>query len=267
MASEYIVTAAKDGVLTVTLNRPAKMNSLTPEMHAALQEAFDAFAADDGLHVAVVTGAGDRAFCAGSDLSGFDASTLDGKPENNRYPVNGYGGLAERYDLDKPVIAMVGGVCLGGGFELALSCDMIVASDKAVFGLPEPKVGLIAIGGGIHRLVRQVGLKQAMGPLLTGRNIPAEEGQRMGFISELVSHDDLQGAVDTICAQIIANAPLAVQLTKELAMWGLDRTLAEANATQVAHPSFERWRHSEDAANGPKAFTAKRPQEWAGKSR
>lgn len=265
MPSEFIATTTKDGVLTITLDRPAKMNAITPGMHAALQEAFDAFAADDALHVAVVTGAGDRAFCAGSDLSGFDASTLDGKPENNRYPQGGYAGLAERYDLDKPVIAMVNGICLGGGFELALSCDMIVASEKAVFGLPEPKVGLIAIGGGIHRLVRQIGMKQAMGPLLTGRNIPAEEGYRLGFVSELASPEELRTRVEALCAQIIANAPLAVRLSKELAYWGLDRTLAEAQSTQVKHPSFDRWRKSEDAADGPRNFAEKRPQDWKGR--
>ena len=259
MASEYIVTAAKDGVLTITIDRQDKLNALTLEMHAALQEAFDTFAADPALLVCVVTGGTGRAFCAGSDLSGFQAS---GGPA---YPPGGYAGLAERYDLDKPVIAMVGGICLGGGFELALSCDMIVASDKAVFGLPEPKVGLIAIGGGVHRLVRQVGLKQAMGPLLTGRNIGAEEGLRLGFVSELVPHEMLQDRVNAICADLLANAPLAVRLTKELAMWGLDRTLAEANAQQADHPSFQRWAHSEDAAEGPRNFAEKRPQEWNGR--
>ena len=137
------------------------------------------------------------------------------------------------------MIAAVNGLCLGGGFELALSCDMIVAGESAVFGLPEPKVGLIAIGGGIHRLVRQVGIKQAMGPLLTGRNISAAEGFAMGFVSELVPADELHVRTAALCRDIVANAPLAVRLTKELAMWGLDQpTLAAALAGQVEHPSF-----------------------------
>lgn len=260
MANENILTTSVEGVFTITLNRPEKMNSITPEMHAALQEAFDAFAADDDLHVCVVRGAGDRAFCAGSDLGAFSAD--GGSP----YPVNGYAGIAERYDLDKPVIAVVDGICLGGGFELALSCDMIIASGKAVFGLPEPKVGLIAIGGGIHRLVRQVGLKQAMGPLLTGANISAEDGYRMGFVSELVAPADVEAKVLEICGQILANAPLAVRLSKELAMWGLDQpTLADANAGQVDHPSFVRWRKSEDAREGPRNFVEKKPQDWKGR--
>lgn len=260
MTIQNILTSAKDGVFTITLNRPEKMNSITPDMHMALQEAFDTFAADESLHVCVVTGAGEKAFCAGSDLGGFKAE--GGSP----YPVNGYAGIAERYDLAKPVIAAVNGVCLGGGFELALSCDMIVASEKAAFGLPEPKVGLIAIGGGIHRLVRQIGLKQAMGPLLTGANISAQDGYRMGFVSRLAAPDALDGAVAEICAQILANAPLAVRLSKELAMWGLDQpTLANALSGQADHPSFTRWRQSEDAREGPRNFVEKRPQTWKGR--
>src|SRR5262245_57180655 len=118
MASEFILTAAQDGVLTVTLNRPEKLNALLPEMHMALEEAFDRFAADESLLVCVVRSAGGRAFCAGSDLTAFRAE--DGSP----YPRTGYAGLAQRYDLAKPVIAVVDGICLGGGFELALACDM-----------------------------------------------------------------------------------------------------------------------------------------------
>ncbi|MCB2061132.1 MAG: enoyl-CoA hydratase-related protein [Novosphingobium sp.] len=260
MADYRILTQAEDGVFTVTLNRPEKLNAITPDMHVALDEAFDRFAANDSLHVCVVKGAGERAFCAGSDLT--EVSFDGGKP----YPANGYAGIAQRFDLDKPVIASVGGICLGGGFELALSCDMIVASERAVFGLPEPKVGVIAIGGGIHRIVRQIGIKQAMGPLLTGRNIAAREGYEMGFVSEVVPHENLDEAVAELCGQIIANAPLAVRLSKALAMWGLEQpTLADALAKQAEHPSFQRWISAEDTREGPKAFAEKRAPQWKGR--
>jgi enoyl-CoA hydratase/carnithine racemase len=257
---EFILTDAHGGVLTITLNRPEKLNALLPEMHMALADAFDSFAADDDLHVCVVKSAGGRAFCAGSDLVAFQSE--GGRP----YPETGYAGIAQRHDLAKPVIAAVDGICLGGGFELALACDMIVASDRAVFGLPEPKVGLIAIGGGIHRLVRQAGLKRAMEPLLTGRNIPAEEGLAMGFVSTLVPSAELDAKVADICARIIANAPLAVRLSKTLAMWGLDQpSLAAAIAGQTEHPAFRQWITSEDAREGPRAFAEKRRPEWKGR--
>jgi enoyl-CoA hydratase/carnithine racemase len=256
MTSDHILTQASGGVLTVTLNRPDKLNAITPAMHMDLEAAFDRFAADDALYVCIVTGAGERAFCAGSDLTAFDASAP--------YPKTGYAGLVERYDLAKPVIAAVNGLALGGGFELALACDLIVASDKAVFGLPEPKVGLFAIGGGVHRLVRQAGLKQAMGPLLTGRNIPAREGLSMGFVSELAEGDVMQAA-QALAAQIIENAPLAVRLTKALAMWGLDQPdLATAIADQTKHPLFDKWSKAEDTMEGPAAFAQKRKPEWKG---
>jgi enoyl-CoA hydratase/carnithine racemase len=258
MASEHILTAERGGVLTITLNRPEKLNAITPPMHMRLEECFDRFASDPALHVCIITGAGERAFCAGSDLALFDAKAPS--------PKTGYAGLAQRFDLAKPVIAAVNGICLGGGLEVALACDMIVASETAVFGLPEPKVGLFAIGGGIHRLVRQIGLKQAMGPLLTGRNVSAQEGLAMGFVSELAAPEALMDAAQELARQIIANAPLAVQLTKALAMWGLDQpTLADALAGQVQHPLFEIWRGAEDTAEGPRAFAEKRKPEWKGR--
>jgi len=259
MTDDPILQEERDGVLTLTLNRPRKLNAITPEMHLVLHEVFNRFAADESLHVCVVTGAGDRAFCAGSDL------TAQAEGQSAPYPPSGYGGIAARFDLDKPVIAAVNGLCLGGGFEIALACDIIVASSDAVFGLPEPKVGVIAVGGGIHRLARQIGLKQAMEALLTARNIPAEEGYRLGFVSRLAAPGELDEAVGEVCARILANAPLAVRLTKELALWGLDQpTLADAMGGQADLPNFRRWLNSEDTREGPRAFAEKRKPVWKG---
>ncbi len=257
MENDHILTRASDGLFTITLNRPEKLNAITPAMHMALEVAFDRFAADDASQVCIITGAGTRAFCAGSDLTAFDAKAP--------YPKTGYAGLIERYDLAKPVIAAVNGMALGGGFEVALACDMIVASESALFGLPEPKVGLFAIGGGVHRLVRQAGLKRAMGPLLTGRNISSREGLDMGFVSE-IAPGDVMAAAGALAGQIIACAPLAVRLTKGLAMWGLDQpSLAEAITGQQSHPLFAKWMQAEDTAEGPKAFAEKRKPAWKGR--
>ena len=252
------IDVTKDGAVTrITLNRPKAMNAITNAMHHALHDAFSDFSADESQRVAVITGAGDRAFCAGSDLiEGLD----------NEYPNSGYAGLVERFDLKKPLIAAVNGFALGGGFELALCCDIIIASENASFGLPEPLVGAVALGGGLHRLPRQIGLKQAMGLILTSRRVSAAEGLRMGFVNEVVRFADLTPTVDEYCQDILKGAPLAVEASKMVVRRGLaEDSLQTALQAQPDYPEFEKWKHSADAMEGITAFAEKRKPNWTGK--
>lgn len=260
MDFRYITLERRGRVCHVTLTRPDKMNAINPDMHDELQHAFDAFAADPELFVCVVRGAGNKAFCAGSDLS---AKALG---QHRPYPRNGYAGLIERFDCPKPFIAAVNGFALGGGFEVALACDLIVAADTASFGLPEPLVGAVALGGGVHRLARQIGLKQAMGMILTSRRVSAQEGLALGFVNEVVPSDELDAAVARWCDLILKGAPPSIRASKEAVMRGLDEPgLAAAIAGQEHYPAFAAWRQSADAKEGPLAFAEKRDPVWQGR--
>jgi enoyl-CoA hydratase/carnithine racemase len=257
MAYAFIHVAKRPRVTTIMFNRPEAMNAINPAMHHELQHAFDGFTADPEQCVCVLTGAGDRAFCAGSDLK----ATANG--DIPTYPANGYGGFAERFDLFKPVIAAVNGVCLGGGFELALACDIVIAAEEARFGLTEPRVGALAIAGGIHRLARDIGLKRAMGHLLTCDHIPAREGLALGFVNEVVPRDALDACVERWCERILANAPMAIRATKEIAHRGLGESdVAAAMRNQPDYPGFKAWLASDDLVEGPTAFAQKRPPVW-----
>ena len=255
---DFIKVETDGPVTTVTLNRPEVMNAINPQMHQELQAAFDAFAADDGQFVCVVTGAGEKAFCAGSDLKAAD--------RHRGYPKCGYAGLIERFDLNKPLIAAVNGFALGGGFEVVLACDIVVAASTATFGLPEPLVGAVALGGGVHRLARQIGLKKAMGMILSSRRVSAAEGERLGFVNEVVPPGDLKAATDRFVAEVLRGAPLAVRASKEAAMRGLDEpSLADAIKSQAVYPAFVAWRGGDDTKEGPRAFAEKRAPVWKGR--
>jgi enoyl-CoA hydratase/carnithine racemase len=241
----------------ITLDRPEVMNCISMDMHHELQDAFDAFAADPAQRVCVVTGAGEKAFCAGSDLKGGGGKS---------YPKNGYAGLVERFDLNKPIIAAVNGVALGGGFEIVLACDIVIAAEAASFGLPEPRVGAVAVAGGLHRLARQIGLRQAMGVVLSSRRFSATEGLRMGFVNEVAASGELSAAVSRWCADIVKGAPLAISASKETMLRGLDEpTLADALRNQSTYPAFAAHASSEDLREGVRAFAEKRPPAWAGR--
>lgn len=222
MNYECIEVEQHGHVTHLLLNRPQALNAITPEMHDELEDAFNQFAADDEQFLCVVRGAGDRAFCAGSDLK---AIAFAG---SRRYPEHGYAGLIERYDLYKPIIAAVDGFALGGGFEIALACDLIIATERSSFGLPEPLVGAVALGGGVHRLARQIGLKQAMGMVLTADRVTADEGLRLGFVNEVVSLETFEEKLESWCERILRCAPLSIAASKEAIMQDLDEPSLEA---------------------------------------
>lgn len=256
---ESIRVESAGGIRRITLARPASLNAITSAMHQELEAAFDAFAAADDEHVCVVTGEG-RGFCAGSDLK--EAAAIGARS----YPPHGYAGLIERFDCAKPIIAAVNGLALGGGFEVALACDIVIAAESASFGLPEPLVGAVALGGGLHRLARQVPLKQAMGMILASRRVSAADGLRMGFVTEVVPDAELGAAVDRWCADILRASPVSVRASKELVMRGLTQPGIEAAMrAQPTDPAFVAWRNSEDAREGPLAFAEKRAPVWKGK--
>jgi acetyl-CoA C-acetyltransferase len=262
-ADQGRICVEHDGRTTViTIDRPAARNALTPEMHQALGQAFDAFAADPDQWIAIITGAGDKAFSAGSDLKRAAAAAA---PPGPSPWSGGYGGLAARFDLTKPVIAAVNGVAVGGGFEIALACDIIIAADTASFGLPEPAVGVAAIGGGLHRLPRQIGYKKAMGLILTGARVGAVEGERLGFVNEVVPATELMAAARRWADAILVNSPMAVRASKDVVRRGLEHAdLAAALADQPNTPGLVAMWASADYREGPRAFAEKRKPRWCG---
>jgi enoyl-CoA hydratase/carnithine racemase len=256
---EFCKAEREGRILTVTIARPDVLNALHPPANLELQKIFDDFAADPDLWVAIITGEGERAFCAGNDLK-FQAAG-SGKLE---IASKGFGGLTARYDLVKPVIAAVNGVAMGGGFEIALACDLIVAAEEAVFALPEPRVGLAALAGGMHRLPRQIPLKHAMGMLLTGRRVSAREGQALGFVNEVVPRGEMMAAARRWADAILECAPLSVRASKQCAMQGLSAGSVE-EASAGRYDQLGAMLRSEDFVEGPRAFAQKRKPAWKGR--
>lgn len=245
-------------LLVLTLNRPEVLNALHPAAHQELADAFDRYAADPSLRVAIVTGAGERAFCVGTDLK-----TLAADGDHSK-PTTGFAGITHRFDLWKPLIAAVNGLCLGGGVEILAACDIAVAADHAEFGLPEPRVGLAALGGGLlQRLPRQIGMKDAMRLVLTGSRISAAEAQRIGLLNEVVPKAEVMKRARELAADILACAPLAVQASKQVML----QSLADADLSNTMHSNYPLARQmlaSFDAIEGPRAFAEKRQPNWLG---
>ncbi|MER6079111.1 enoyl-CoA-hydratase DpgD [Streptomyces sp. NPDC001833] len=255
----------KDGhVARVTLDRPEVLNAMNHRLHRELALVWDDVEADDDIRVAVLTGAGERAFTVGQDLRERARLDREGTAPTS-FGSRGQPGsprLTDRFDLSKPVIARVNGYALGGGFELALACDLVVAADHAVFALPEATLGLVPGAGGAFRLARQMPLKAAMGYLLTGRRMSAAEALRFGLVNEVVPLGELDTAVAAWTDALRRSAPLAVRALKEAVLRSVDLPLEEAFT--ATYTWEEKRRQSQDAIEGPRAFAEKRAPVWQG---
>lgn len=251
-------------VAYITLDRPEVHNAMDLRMHEELASIWDDFERDEAIWVGVVRGAGKRAFSVGQDLKELAARTEEGVAPSTFGSKGrpGWPRLTERFELSKPLIACVQGYALGGGFELALACDIIVACDDAVFALPEAKLGLIAGAGGVFRLTRQLPFKTAMSYLMTGRRINASRAYALGLVSEVVPADALDACVAAWVEDILRCAPLAVRAIKQVAASSANMPLAQA--FEARYPLEDARRASADCREGPLAFVEKRAPRWRG---
>jgi crotonobetainyl-CoA hydratase len=258
--TEAVRTEALNGVLTITLDRP-KANAINVATSRALYAAFKQLQDDPALRVAIITGSG-RFFSAGWDLS----AATEGEAIDADHGPGGFAGLTEFFSLGKPVIAAVNGLAFGGGFELALAADLIIAADHVEFALPEVKLGMIPDSGGVLRLPRRLPRAIATEMLLTGRRMSAQEAQRWGLVNQVVPADDLMRAAHEMAAVIVQNAPLALAAVKEVLRETEGQTLPQAYQTLRTGDlsNYRAMLTSEDAQEGPRAFGEKRPPRWSG---
>jgi crotonobetainyl-CoA hydratase len=249
-----------DRVARVTIDRPEVLNALDADAEDALDAIWHRLEADKEVRAVVLTGAGERAFCVGADMKSVGRSGLDywatARPA-------GFGGIALRSTLDIPVIARVNGHALGGGFEMVLGCDLVIAAEEASFGLPEPRVGRLPLDGGMVLLQRQVPFRQAMGVLLTGRRFSAAEAREMSLVNEVVPRAELDAAVDRWLADILACAPLSLRAIKQAVRRTAHLAAAEAQAQRL--PAVVDCLQSADGDEGVRAFREKRPPVWTGR--
>jgi len=246
----------------ITLNRPSVLNAMDTLMHEELRAIWDDFEQDDGIWVGVLTGAGHRSFSVGQDLSELVARTHAGVKASSFGSGNGPGWprLTERHGFTKPLIARVNGYAYGGGFELALACDIIIASEQSTFALPEAKLGLTSGAGGLFRLTRQIPFKTAIGHLMTGRPLSAARAYELGLVNEVAPDGNLDECVEGWVRDILRCAPLSVRAIKQIALASAQLTLEEAFAAH--YPAEERRRNSLDCVEGPQAFVEKRLPNW-----
>ena len=240
----------------ITINRPEARNAINYETSVALAGAFDAVEADDDVWAVVLTGAGDKAFCAGMDLKAFAGGGGDVMGVNG-----GFAGITKR-DFPKALIAAVNGHALAGGFEIMLSCDMVVAADHATFGIPEVRRGLVAGAGGIVRLAKRAGLARALELGMTGDAIDARTAHMLGLVNRVVPGSDVLSSATALAERVCQAAPLAVQATKQVIKASLE--LPENEAWKIQQEAVVAVFSSPDALEGATAFAEKRSPKWTG---
>lgn len=254
------LTERRGNTLIVTINRPEARNAVNAAVSIGVGDALQQAQEDPEIWAVVITGAGDKSFCAGADLKAISRGENIFHPD---HPEWGFAGYVQHF-IDKPVIAAVNGTALGGGSEMALASDLVVAQRSAAFGLPEVKRGLVAAAGGMFRIVDQLPRKVAMQLLLTGEPMSAEEALRWGLINQVVDDGEsvLEAAV-ALADRITVNAPLAVQASKRVAAGADDGAItAEADAWKRSNREMRVVFTSQDAMEGPLAFAQKRPPVW-----
>ncbi len=262
MDLEFIKYEKRGRIAYITIDRPRSLNAIHPPASHEMRRAFLDFRDDPDVWVAVLTGSGERAFCAGNDLKYHAEHGAAGQayPEASTVP---FGGITSDFECWKPIIAAVNGYAVGGGLEIALACDLIVADESAQFGAPEVNVGLVAAAGGVHRIPRQLPLKIGMGMLLTGNPIGADDAHRWGLVNEVAPRGLALEAARRLAGEIVDGAPLSVRASKQMAMMGLETSLEKAMSG--SYSEYETAVASEDFVEGPKAFAEKRKPNWKGK--